>query len=258
MKTQIYYRDISYLYSEEAFEEAATLLPAWRLERIMNFKRQRDRARGAGAFLLLEAALEQAAPGSGLFDALRAGDICFEYGPNKKPYLSGHKDVFFNLSHSGDMVMCIVSDRECGCDVQDLERFDEKIAERFFHEREKEYLKSLPVSWRNRAFYRIWVKKESYIKATGLGMSTELGSFCVPLPGEGLSGDGLSGDVLSGASGSAAAEKVLGDQSAGGVEGCASEGCGGYHFSEYSVMGYEDYFFAACQKGALPEKMIRL
>ena len=39
-------------------------------------------------------------------------------GEHGKPYLKERKDVFFNLSHSGDYVLCAVSDKEVGADIQ--------------------------------------------------------------------------------------------------------------------------------------------
>ncbi|MCQ2378211.1 MAG: hypothetical protein MJ016_03240 [Victivallaceae bacterium] len=37
-----------------------------------------------------------------------------------KPYLPDEPEIHFSISHSGDVVMCIVEARCCGCDVEKI------------------------------------------------------------------------------------------------------------------------------------------
>lgn len=101
-----------------------------------------------------------------------------EYGPKGKPFLKNHKNIFFNLSHSGDYALCVVSDREVGCDIQRMDELKMKVAKRFFAESEYKLLEGLEDDEaKRRLFYRIWVLKESFIKMTGLGLSQEMSTF---------------------------------------------------------------------------------
>ena len=52
-----------------------------------------------------------------VFDRYNIKDRTLKYGEYGKPYLASG-DLFFNLSHCGDMVVCAVCDREVGVDIQ--------------------------------------------------------------------------------------------------------------------------------------------
>lgn len=98
-----------------------------------------------------------------------------KYGENEKPYLKEHS-VFFNISHSGDYVICSLSQSEIGCDVQTVGEYKEKIAKRYFTDKEKEILDKSENP--NEDFTKLWTLKESVLKKTGEGISGGLSSFC--------------------------------------------------------------------------------
>ena len=88
--------------------------------------------------------------------------------------------MHFSLSHAGSWALCAVSDRPAGCDVERLGRGDPRIPGRFFHPEERAALEAAgdPAKW-DRLFGRIWTRKESYLKATGEGISAPLSGFSV-------------------------------------------------------------------------------
>ena len=49
---------------------------------------------------------------------LTSGDYRIARGEKGKPFIVGVENVFFNISHSGDYVVCSVSDREIGIDIE--------------------------------------------------------------------------------------------------------------------------------------------
>ena len=56
-----------------------------------------------------------------------------------KPCVYNHKNIYFNLSHSGKMVLCAISDREIGADIEYNDpEIDLNIAKNFFFNREYE------------------------------------------------------------------------------------------------------------------------
>jgi 4'-phosphopantetheinyl transferase len=109
----------------------------------------------------------------------------FAFGRGGKPALRGGSRLRFNMSHSGGLaVYAFACDCEIGVDteqVRDTSDF-EQIAGRYFCPAEAAELLSLPGGPPRRdAFYRCWTRKESYIKATGDGLSAALDQFQVTL-----------------------------------------------------------------------------
>lgn len=116
-----------------------------------------------------------------------ATDIVFDYDARGKPRLAPDRaaaDVRFNLAHAGDLALVAVA---MGCDVGvDVERLRivhrlEQIATRYFHPAEVAELLAAPADRRSSAFLRCWTGKEAVLKAAGLGVSTALDRFRVPL-----------------------------------------------------------------------------
>ena len=75
------------------------------------------------------------------------------------------------------MVICAVSDKAVGCDIEQVSVAPEKVAERFFSEAEQRYLSQYSGEEKNKEFYRLWTMKESYLKYLGTGINRPLNSF---------------------------------------------------------------------------------
>lgn len=107
-------------------------------------------------------------------------------GTRGKPFLPRYSGLHFNLSHSGHLAMLAVGDRELGVDVEKLRRLEslQDIARRHFSHAEFESLRALPEAEQLRGFYRLWTRKEAYIKAVGAGLSMPLDVFDVSIADE--------------------------------------------------------------------------
>ena len=96
-------------------------------------------------------------------------------------------EAIYSLSHSGDYVICSTltsGDKEVklGCDIQRMEDYNEKLPKRFFTLSEMERIEQEPTFQQQKeVFYRLWVLKESFQKATRQGMKLELRSFEIAL-----------------------------------------------------------------------------
>lgn len=102
--------------------------------------------------------------------------LTYCYGDNGKPYFE-NIPLFFNISHSGEYVLCAVSSREVGADIQKIQSADVmKLAKRFFSEPECCALERCESDReRQRLFFGLWSRKEAYGKLTGEGITAALG-----------------------------------------------------------------------------------
>ena len=108
---------------------------------------------------------------------------CLHCGePHGKPYLAepSGTGLRFNLSHSGTLALiAVAAGREVGIDVEERRpgRRAEGIASRWFTPAEAEHLHALGDAAGEAEFYRLWARKEAYLKATAAGLPGGLGSF---------------------------------------------------------------------------------
>jgi 4'-phosphopantetheinyl transferase len=106
-------------------------------------------------------------------------EIIFTYGEKGKPMLKDSTDKFFNISHSGKWVICAVSDKEVGIDIEIIKKAKLNVASRFFTPLEIKALNSLEGDQQNALFFTFWTVKESYLKYLGTGLTKPLSSFDV-------------------------------------------------------------------------------
>lgn len=110
--------------------------------------------------------------------------IGYRAGDAGKPHLDvrSPRGLEFNLSDSGDVALVAVSwSGPVGVDVEQHQphRDATSLAQSFFASEECAALQALPAGERHAAFYRIWTRKEAFIKAIGLGLGFGLRRFAV-------------------------------------------------------------------------------
>lgn len=186
-----YLADIGPLVEPSVYKRLFEAMTPKRAERVSKLKNRNDRLLSIGAETLLSMAVSKYLSGK-LFSshtervievdlsAIDAVTFAAEEmrtvaaGKNGKPYLEAVPDLFYNLSHSGTKVLLAVSDREIGCDIQKVSGNRERIVKRFYTEAEQAY-----VSGSAERFTEIWSRKESFVKAVGLGISADFTAFSV-------------------------------------------------------------------------------
>ena len=95
-----------------------------------------------------------------------------QYGKYGKPYL---KDVYFNLSHSGNYAICALSEREIGCDIQKIKPINRRLLQKCYSLSEQRYvLQPNNEKEQEERYISIWTLKESYLKKRGLGLTKKL------------------------------------------------------------------------------------
>lgn len=127
-----------------------------------------DRHRALLARLLLRWALSHGYP-------LSPADWRFTRNHQGKPALAWPAlPVTFNLSHSGDVVICALGQHcELGVDVEQVAPRERllALARRFFSADECAQLGGLSGAAQHDAFYDIWTAREAYFKALGCGLT---------------------------------------------------------------------------------------
>lgn len=159
-----YIADISNLPDPKEYPDSLSGLSEDRVKKTLRYRQEKDRKQSLGAGLLLKRCLNEY--------QVNIEDIrCGKHG---KPEIEG---LYFNLSHSYDKVVCVISEMPVGCDIEKIKDVKDSIAERFFTENEIQYLNQFQGDRKRDEFYRLWTMKESYMKMTGEGMSLGLDRF---------------------------------------------------------------------------------
>ena len=156
-KTKIYIANVDCLKDRALFEKLCSSVSQKRREKIDKYRFDEDKRLSLGAEALFIKALDEF--------GIDYKSINLDYGKNKKPYIKGN-ELYFNLSHSGNMAVCAVSESEIGVDIEQIKSADFKIAKRIFTESETAF-----VGDSNEQFIRLWTLKESYMKYLGKGLS---------------------------------------------------------------------------------------
>ena len=115
--------------------------------------------------------------------------LTIEKGEHGKPFFKDRKDIFFNISHSGDYVAVVLGDCPLGVDVQVIREVKPRLIDKLCNEREKDFV--LSSGNPDNAFITLWALKESYIKAIGKGMSFPMDKINFDI--KGFKGDSFSG-----------------------------------------------------------------
>ena len=129
----------------------------------------------------------------------RPEKIVFRFGEHGKPFLPTGPS--FNQSHSGERIMIgVAAGGRLGVDIEEMRevRYMLAIADKNFGADEAALLHAAPNHERQQLFFRLWTRKEAFLKAVGVGLTHPLRTFSVdPSPGAArglLRVDGLGED----------------------------------------------------------------
>ena len=95
-----------------------------------------------------------------------------------KPSLEGHSSVHFNISHTAGAIVCAVSDRPVGIDMEKKRKINLRVMNWFFTDQERTYV-LYEKDKQDERFTQIWTMKEAYVKYTGKGLAESFEEFDV-------------------------------------------------------------------------------
>ena len=155
-----------------ALDEALSQLSPFRRDKVIRYRFDRGKWLSAGAGLLLDNMLME--------HGLRERDMQYVEGEHGKPALAEHPELHFNLSHSGTLVACALGKKPVGVDVQTIVKLRRSLVDYTMSEAEIARLDAMTsVEEQELFFTQLWTLKESYVKATGTGLTHSFPSFAI-------------------------------------------------------------------------------
>ena len=107
-------------------------------------------------------------------------NVHFHFEKHGKPFLPGGPS--FNQSHSEERIMiAVAADGRVGVDIEEIRpvKYLLGLADKNFASDESARLHAVPDHERLTLFFRLWTRKEAFLKALGFGLTHPLRSFSV-------------------------------------------------------------------------------
>ena len=164
---RIFYTSVKTEFQSSQMQQYLDVLTPPMRDTIMQYHNWRDRQCSLFGKLLLRMGLESFGLQPGDLSQMLVTDY-------DRPYLASGID--FNISHSGDQVICAVStDVKVGIDIEQVRPVD--LTEYQITMTEKQWKHIYESEEPYREFFNLWALKESVIKADGRGLSIPLTSL---------------------------------------------------------------------------------
>lgn len=170
--------EIYILNVSECEEELLKLLPKISKERISKIEKlynAQARLLSIASEVILAFSLSESLP------------ITYKTDKNGKPFIPTLP--FFNITHSGILVGCAVSNKQVGLDIEKISRMKMDIARKILSPEEYSATQYISGARLQALLCEKWVRKESYLKMTGEGLRRSMTSL-------NFSGDTLEGTAV--------------------------------------------------------------
>ena len=156
---KVYYGHIQLVQDQQVFDKWLKKMDSNRRDKVLRCKNEVDKQRSLLAGILLQ------------------------YGLENDRFA---KQVFYSISHSGNYVMCVLSDRRVGIDIENKFRsvFSEakeeqlsKIAKKCLTMGEEIRFETCDENKKVDLMLHYWTRKESYSKAIGKGLGIDFSTI---------------------------------------------------------------------------------
>lgn len=161
--------------SDEKYIHYYSLMSEEKKRRVDRFRFEDDKKRTVVGEMLARRAISE-------WCGVPEESITFEIAEHGKPYAK-NLNIEFNISHSANMVVCVVDDKPVGVDIEKIRSIDLNTAKRIFYEEETRYIFGCIPNTEDynhhlnnavlQRFFELWTKKEAYGKLLGMGLFAE-------------------------------------------------------------------------------------
>lgn len=97
--------------------------------------------------------------------------------PSGKPFLPDFPNLHYNISHTDNIVVMAMGNHVTGVDIEGISKARMPVAKRFFSKAELEMLAHCKKQDVDALFFELWTARESYAKATGIGIFGSISHF---------------------------------------------------------------------------------
>lgn len=160
------------LFSEKDYNDAFSMMDDQRKASVLRKKIENDRKRSIlGEYLARKGISE-------LCD-IAPEEIKFDRTENGKPFAI-NADVFFSISHCNDMVVCAISKKPIGIDIEFLRDIELNVTRFACTEKDNAFIfETQNIDEQRKRFFKLWTAKEAFLKCYGKGISDlKTVSFC--------------------------------------------------------------------------------
>lgn len=167
--------------SKTEYDKWFSLMNKEKQKKVNCFRFEEDKKRTVAGEMLARKAIAE-------WCNISAEEITFGKNENGKPFAE-NLNAQFNISHSGNIVVCAVDDKPIGIDIEQIRPVELKIAKRIYTKSELHYLFGFDPSEEDFSispddemlvrFFERWTAKEAYLKYTGIGITENLKTLSV-------------------------------------------------------------------------------
>lgn len=165
----VFYYRMEYRLPAASYNKYLNELPVSIREKIRSYRYWQDAERSLAGHILLIKGLEA-------LDIRGYSLAQLKYSAYQKPYFEGRTN--FNITHSGQYVLCAISDTDkVGVDVEEIREIPLIDFTQFFYD--EEWQAVLNSANQLHAFYTLWTKKEAFLKVIGSGLNVPVNQVVI-------------------------------------------------------------------------------
>ncbi len=166
-------------FPESDYNETFNMMSDERKASVLRYRNENDRRRSVLGERLARKGI------SALF-GISEREIEFARTEKGKPF-AVNANAHFSISHSKDLVVCAVDDREIGVDVELIREIEMRVTKIACTEQDRDFIFE-PHNENERIlrFFEVWTAKEAYFKYLGTGIEglktvdySEIKPFCI-------------------------------------------------------------------------------
>ena len=150
-------------YNTDELHEFYNEIYEYKKNKINKYIKNNDKLRSIIGELLLKSILEEKYN-------IQYKNVIFNVNKYGKPYMDNN-NIYFNISHSLDYVICATSNKEIGIDIEKIRPVNINVVKQFATENEIKYiLKNSNHTYKH--LFEIYTLKEAYFKMKGTNLNS--------------------------------------------------------------------------------------